>query len=491
MSERRTKCDAGERRLGALGLLAFLLPLLLGAIATPALAGDGGTPRAQPLALEDFAVGRKLEAVEPGGLQSVLLDYDVYRRSVEGRLADLRVFDADGRPAPFAIRRQLPEQRDAERIESLPVFRIDASKTHEDHALSLEDYSIEAELSETGAIVRVHREGQASAVDAPPAGWLLDATDLRRPIVGIELEFEPADRDFVDRIRIDRSSDLARWSAIDAEIAVARLSQAGHRIERTRFDLPSLRAKYLRLTPEDAARLPALRAVRVRLASRAESLPRFRHTLSGRIDPSAPEVVLFDLDAEIPVERLRVVFATPGTFVEGRLESARSAEGPWRTRHDGVFYSYERRGRMLRNSAVAWQGSRDRYVRLVTSERGGGLQGPPPTLEIEWIPEQLVYLDRTGGASTLAVGRIDTVDASFRPEQLLRTHRARDANMQPTRALLGPEEILAGDAVLVRSVPIAWRTYGLWAVLIAIVGIVVGLSLRLLRSVDAEPDAEP
>jgi len=42
---------------------------------------------------------------------------------------------------------------------------------------------------------------------------------------------------------------------------------------------------------------------------------------------------------------------------------------------------------------------------------------------------------------------------------------------------------LAGDAALTRATPIPWRSYGLWGLLIVIVGVVLGLSLRLLRAV--------
>ena len=66
-----------------------------------------------------------------------------------------------------AIRRRLPEQRDAQRTASLPLFRLDR-KPADDHRITGEDYTIEAELSVTGAIVRVQRDGEAPV--------LLDAT---------------------------------------------------------------------------------------------------------------------------------------------------------------------------------------------------------------------------------------------------------------------------------------------------------------------------
>ena len=51
-------------------------------------------------------------------------------------------------------------------------------------------------------------------------------------------------------------------------------------------------------------------------------------------------------------------------------------------------------------------------------------------------------------------------------------------------AHLGPEAELAGESVLVHVVPTPWRSYGLWGLLLASVGIVLALSLRLLRRAD-------
>jgi hypothetical protein len=431
----------------------------------------------------DFAIGRILEAKRPGVLHSVMLDYDVYRRSVEPGLADLRVFDEEGRPAPYAIRRRVPATKTEAEWVDLPIFPLGGSVA--DSAPGLEGkanaYRIDAQLSESGAILSVRREGSMGVARAGRSGWLLDSSHLKETIVALQFGMGTDGGDFLSRMRVESSNDLSRFSAVEAEIALARLVHEGHRIERTEFEIPATKARYLRITPIDAAPAADLTRVRVRLAPKTVQRTRQRHTIEGRFDPGEPGVVVYELDANLPVEALRILLVEPNTIIEGQLESASTPEGPWRTRQGGVFYFFEKGGE-LRNASVAWRSSSDRHLRLVTSRRGGGLLGEPPMLEVVWRPEQLLYVQRGPGHSFLAVGRAGTADGSFSPADLLRTRESEKIDLFESSASLGPEAVLAGESVLERKTPPPWRTYGLWALLLLSVGVVLALSFRLLSS---------
>jgi hypothetical protein len=342
-------------------------------------------------------------------------------------------------------------------------------------------FRIDAELSASGAILSVHREGRVDMAREGQAGWLLDSSRLKEEIVGLQFGMGAEGGDFLSRMRLESSDDLSRFSVVDAEIALARLDHEGHRIERNEFEIPATKARYLRITPIDESPEADLRSVRVRLASKLERRTRQSHTIEGRFDPKEPGVVLFEIDANLPIESIRILLTAKNTIVEGQLESASTPSGPWRTRQTGVFYFFEKGGE-LRNSSAAWRSSADRHLRLVTSTRGGGLLGEPPQLEVVWRPEQLLYVQRGPGHSLLAIGRAGTVDGSFAAEDLLRTRESDGVDLSESTAVLGPEAVLAGDSVLERKTSPPWRTYGLWALLLLSVGVVLSLSLRLLRS---------
>ena len=130
-------------------------------------------PQSEPLERDDFAFGRALVVERRGSLQSVLLDYDVYRRSVEASLADLRVFDASGKPVPYAIRRRLPGTRAQAELHPLPVFQLELGSSaagETGQGIAVDGYRIDAELSDSGAILRVHRGDRQAASHQRPAG---------------------------------------------------------------------------------------------------------------------------------------------------------------------------------------------------------------------------------------------------------------------------------------------------------------------------------
>ena len=479
------------RRLLSASVSILLFSFALGAAKT-ATAEFAADP-----SLEDFSVGRSLIVAQPGLLQSVLLDFDVYRRSVEPGLADLRVFDGQGEPTPYAIRRRLPGTMEAPVTQSVPIFRLDSEPGGSRAIVGAHTaggYRIDAEISESGAILSIRgsdREVGLAKEAVAPSTWLLDTSGLTRPIVHLDFVLAESEVDFVSRLRLESSDDLSSFRAVNADLALARLDQAGHHIERMSFAIPATRARYLRLSPTGAGLPVEIREVRVRLSGKTSIRRHFRKLLEGRWDPNEPGVVLFDLEASPPIETIRVLLGQQNSIVEGQLESAPRPDGPWRSRQSGVFYFYDRGG-ALRNPATSWNGSRDRYLRLVTSTRGGGLKGHPlPTLEVVWQPEQLLYLERSEagpGGSTLAVGRVDTLDGSFPASDLLRMGRSAANDPDQITVRLGPERILAGDAALERSKPppppTPWRTYGLWALLLSIVAVVLGMSFRLMQNVE-------
>jgi len=435
---------------------------------------------------QDFSIGRVLASEREGLLQSVELDYDVYRRSVEPGLADLRVFEESGRPVPYAIRRRVPATRQAPpEPREVPLFELGlgSAPVGRDGAIDVGDYRIDAEISATGAIVSVHRGDAREDEEGDQArGWLLDTSRLDRSIIGLELTLSASGGDFVSRIRVEASEDLSDFREVASNLALVRLIQEGHRIERTEFEIPRTRARYLLMTPMDAFPPAELIRVRVRLAPDKPSRARVRHVVPGRFDSNQPGVVLFDLETtSLPIESVRVLLSEPNTIIDGRLESAASEDGPWRLRQSGLFYFFEKGG-ALRNASVRWHSPTQEQLRLVTSTRGGGLVAKAPSLEVVWQPEQLIYLQRSAGNSLLAIGRAGAADGSFAPSDLMRMTPSGNPLSADTSASLGPESVLAGDAALELEKPVPWRSYALWSLLLLSVGIILALSLHLMRS---------
>src|SRR4029453_11838046 len=143
----------------------------------------------------------------------------------------------------------------------------------------------------------------------------------------------------------------------------------------------------------------------------------------SRSEPKASERVefLFDLGGPIPVDRVQVDLPVPNTVIEADLYSALEEKGPWLHHFSGVLYSLDRAGGALRNPEVAVPPIRRRYFKLAVAEKGGGLGGGAPSLEVAWMPEQLLFVARGAGPFALGYGRAQVPGARFDAAALIRS----------------------------------------------------------------------
>lgn len=446
---------------------------------------------AEALGPHDFARGREVELRDPAPLQTLLLDLAVYRGTVEAGLADLRVFNGGGEPVPHAVRTLARPRSVGGRLVEVPLFRLPDLSPGEAETRSIAGgdaraYRIDAEVSDTGAVVRIRSEpDDRSDADAevpePPAAYLLDASQLGSSVDALELDLAPGTAQFVVPARVEGSNDLTRFRTLGERVALVRLDQAGHRIESSRLDIPTSRYRYLKVSSV-GERLPvAINRVRVRLAPRTEPPPRDEVRVPGRAVAGEPGAFLFDLGGEVPIDRLQVDLPSANTLVEAQLLSSRSEDGPWARQFSGVLYDLEHE-RPLRNAEIPWRVTRHRYFKLVVSGKGGGLGSGTPVLEASWYPEQLLFITRGSPPFRLGYGRSAVQSTHFGAAELIATTRSSTRTLPRATALLGAEYTVAGDDVLaVAENPVSMRTIALWAVLVLCVAVVLALSLRLLR----------
>jgi hypothetical protein len=465
-------------------LLVLSVGLLL---STSALYGDD-----VDLHPEDFAYGRQIEVDRSSPLQTVLLDLHVYRGCVEPHLADLRVFNAAGEAVPHAIRRlAAPKSVQGERV-PVPLFRLAEPAAGAPSEVGSEErtYHIEAEVSEDGAVLSVTsgpRADSAAAAAEIPGAYLVDTSQIERDITGLEFELGNEAAEFIVPVRVEASDDLAHFRPIATAAALARLDQSGHRIEISDVAIHVGRYRYLRLSwPE--TKLPVeIVAAHARLGASNEAPARHHAQVAGARVAGVPDAFVFDLGGTIPVDWVQIDLPDPNTLVEARLFSAPDGDGPWTTQYSGLLFELENE-RLLRNSAIHWPANRHRYVKLMTSSKGGGLGSGTPLLEVEWFPEQLLFITRGQPPYRLAYGRAGAAGSRFDAMQLLQTTGTAPDDVPRAIAALGEEYGVAPRSVLLPSKePVSMRAVALWAVLVLSVMVALALSIRLARQIQGEP----
>jgi uncharacterized protein DUF3999 len=452
-----------------------------------AFAADGA------LAPGDFAYGRAVETQRGDALQTLLLDLPIYRGSVGPELVDLRVFNGAGEVVPHAIRALVDPSEQEGALVSVPLFRVP-----EDSALarnpigSVRERDVDIEVAADGAIVRVaaDRPGADTAARLPSA-YLIDVSQLeeqKRAVAGLTLTLAPEPAEFAMALRVEASDDLVHFDPIAARAALARLDQAGHRLEQSEIGFSGVMRRYLLLSGTQP--LPVeITAVSARLAPVVEPPPRQRERIQGTRAPGEEVEFVFDLGGAVPVDRVQVDLPSANTVIEAQLFSAPEASGPWLHHFSGVLYQLDQPDGALRNAEITVPAIRRRYFKLAVAEKGGGLGGGAPALEVAWMPEQLLFVARGAGPFALGYGRARVDGSRFDAAELIRSALPPDADprrdLPRETAKLGPERAVGDPSVLEPRAELpSRRTLALWAVLVGSVAIVLALSVRLIRRMD-------
>jgi hypothetical protein len=140
-------------------------------------------------------------------------------------------------------------------------------------------------------------------------------------------------------------------------------------------------------------------------------------------------------------------------------------------------YDLQNNGATLRNRAVMIAPNTDRYWRMQTHTAGGIGQGAP-TLQVGWVPQEVTFVARGHGPFQLAFGSASTRSAASPLHTLLADP---SIPISVGAATVGALRELGGTTQLAVKRELPWKTWGLWAVLIAAVGVLGTVAYRLSR----------
>jgi hypothetical protein len=430
---------------------------------------------------EDFARGITVEVGDDGPLFELSVPAAVYDTVTRPDVGDLRVFNRDGTVVPHAVRRPRALLAEAPAPRALPFFPLRGRGEG-----GVSGRALRIVTDDRGAIVTATSEdvrpGDADRVVA----YLVDASTLEVWPDTLALDWEgEADDGFAVTLDVESSDDLARWRTVVSGVTLARLRSGGAELVHSTITLPSAPGKYLRLEWPEALRAIRLTGVRASFPAQTQPLVRESMRLRGLPVEAAPGTYDFDTGGVWPVDRVQVVFDERNTVAAARVLSRPTAEEAWRRRQRATFYSLERDGAALQNEPARVAVTPDRYWRLEFAD-GEAWTGQSPTLELAWVPDVLTVVAQGEGPFTVAFGSA-TVDEADRATDGLLTVLEDERG----RALLGSARAsdvfaLGGDSRLVPPpAPLPWRTWVLWAVLVAGVGLLGWMVRQLVVRVPA------
>jgi hypothetical protein len=454
-----------------------------------------GTSASAELAVKptQFAFRSIIQINEKGPYQQVSLPLAVYQGLASPDLADLRVFNEKGEVMPYAIvpRESSVETRRSE--QSVPFFPLHTPAGNGVNGSGAGDIAVTIRQTGDGTLVSVRQ----SAATASPAelvhGLVLDASKLPGSVRSLRLVAASGTSPF-HAYTIESSQDLQHWRMLKRDAQLVRLAHEGHRVDLdgAEWDVPADR--YLRLLWAYPQRAPVISSVLLSSVERQQAAP--QRIWSAEIRPSAVHGGDYEYvwTGQMPLEMLRINLPQINTLAplaiqQPLIRSSRHRhrdELRWTTLAQSVVYRLESPQGEIRSPDIALHKSVANHLRLSLDQRAGKLGEAPPTLQIGFVPREIVFLARGAGPFVLAWGasgvqRVDLPLSTLLPEPAGQAQLpARQASLSLADDAANEPTTTAGKAVVAESGP-ASNKWILWLVLLTGLLILGGMARALTR----------
>jgi hypothetical protein len=195
-----------------------------------------------------------------------------------------------------------------------------------------------------------------------------------------------------------------------------------------------------------------------------------------------PGVFFYTLPGPLPLKRAHVRLNAPGNLTQIQLHQRANAQAPWQLSGSGEVYQLHFDGIQIESGQLVLTGMRGRELRLSSNPK----LIRAPEIALTYRPDYLVFLNQGKPPYFLYAGSAQAKvhDDSELINQLIRTARTQfDPHWLPPKASLGTYETAAGEKALITApTPRDWKSWILWALLVAVAGVIIFMALSLIRA---------
>ncbi len=430
---------------------------------------------------DDFAYGMELSVSGNNSIYGLILPAEVYQGCTRADLGDLRVFNAQY-TVPYVIRSQVSKKtkRAAQALPFFPLFSDTQDKGGTPPNLHIATNS-------QGTIIDIRQPTALVEKKQVATAYILDTSALDHPADWLEVTWAGQGEQFSTSVRLDSSKDLNSWHSQVRSTALAELLFGGHSLLRKRIMVPRgiQRKTYLRLSwpaGKDGVRLTSIRAGYNR---EARNHPRTFQRLTGTSSSHTEQGkkgYQYDSKGFFPVDQLKVRLAEQNSLAQVTLFSRANEKASWQRRSSFLAYRLTVDGVSLDNGTISINRTTDRYWRLEVAGDSGTHQ--MPTLEIGWLPGQLLFLAQGEQPYTLAYGRAELQATRYQVDRLLKAVAPQSEKKLVAPAQAGSEKILGGGERRTVAQKLPWQQWLLWLVLLVGVLLVGMMALKLYREMN-------
>jgi hypothetical protein len=459
-----------------------------------------------PLKSENFAYRGNIETGGTGPFYRLTLPLAVYQGAASGALADLRVFNGQGEPVPYALLLSEAQSVTSQTESAAPFFPLPATAKG---AQGAGDISVSVKQTADGSLVSVHSQAAGKAeAGGGVAGVVIDASAPKeRSVRSLRLVTGASAAPF-NSFSVESSQDLQHWQMLKRDGQLAHLEHGGQRVDSDRAEWDWNAGRYLRLVWDNPKQAPEIKSVFLGTVESRVSQPARIWSQELTPKPVQPGVYEYAWTGQMPLEKLRInlpqintlapvsiqYFAGPERRRHGfGLHRHRDEEARWVDLTRTVVYRLQAAQDEAKSGDIGIYGAEGNRLRLVTDARGSGFGNTPPALQIGFVPQVLVFLARGSGPFTLAWGANEVEPANLSVSTLVPGY---DANA-PLKA--GEASLPAAGIVQTKAAPLAGAgqetasgttKWVLWAVLLGGLLVLGGMARSLILQMRQPPEGK-
>lgn len=431
---------------------------------------------------DDFAGGFQLQVLDGGAIYAVEVPEELYRTVVNEDLADVAVFNAAKELVPHSIQAVRKVEPAGER-HNIPLFPLYSQNMSHGG-----DLSLRVKRGPAGDILEV----KSMPLDGREvlAGYLLDISAFPQPFSRLEFSWEQEEQGVISKIILESSSDLLHWRTEVARGILAELRFRGQLIRQNSIEIPRVSAKYLRVhwAPDSSALMLHEVAGVLHSTKNDWGLHWLPAIVPDRVETGEQTELFYLLDYRVAVSAMKISFPQENSLATLALYSRRNDEQQWHKQCEKSLYHLRVEELIAEDTLCRFPPVTDSQWRLQVKEDGAAFGNAKwPAIAFGYQPRDLVFVGRGSPPFLLAYG-------SGKPVAELKQYTTDIASVAGKqgdvmydsalvrRAKVGERVVLGGNAALVPPpVPMPWRTWLLWLILLGGVAILVIMSRSLMR----------
>ncbi|MDQ1833498.1 DUF3999 family protein [Massilia scottii] len=464
--------------------LAFLCAAALAASAAPLAAAEAPASD-RP---DDYRHALPLSVSGKESVVRLRLPKDVYLHARTADLRDLRLFDAQGNKLAFSLQEPAPRAERSRRDLPVRLFGLQTARP----AGSTAEIDIDVQRSGDGTVLSVSTRSRpaaaASGIDtlvldlgAPATSVSIDALRFTLP-AGVS--------SYSARVVLEVSDDLKRWDTVGETDLSWLVNERAETLASDRMDFEARSFRYARLSwrqgkPLQFAAISAESPLNTALAPAVERLliqPRPGRFPNDHVYPSALAIPVQRIGLDLGEQNV-VMPAQLGRYVElPDRQGGQTTTWHFEPLAAATFYQLTQGGKRRASGDISITPAHQAAWVLRTQTAGAAA----PALRLAWSPATVVFLANGKPPYRLAFGRADAkpgasalaqVAPGFTPAEIAALESAVAGPLASVKAAAADGPGAAEKAAAAART----RMFGLWAALLAGVGVLSFMAWRLIK----------